>query len=175
MVSADQQENVLKGTQRMVEENLLHTITYNDGAHAHGPWGGHHYQSNMLDANRKVVPVMTSIFTFNESIASSQLHMQCMKECFPKAGGMNTGDWNHVNDGGKGAISALDETMPNSNLQLCSNHTKARVRENCGSAAAAAFDKAVHATVSLPPRPRFATTPRKTQQRGPMRPMSQLG
>jgi len=125
----------------------LHTVTSSDGAHAHGPWGGHHYDTNMLDSGRHVVAVMTSIFTFNECKSSAQLHFRAVKECHGD-GALNTGAWWNIIDGGKGNMAGMDEELPQGNAFLCTRHTGKNVKDNTSSDEASKYHQAVNATTS---------------------------
>ena len=126
---------------------LMHTVTSSDGAHAHGPWGGHHYDTNMLDSGRHVVAVMTSIFTFNECKSSAQLHFRAVKECHGD-GALNTGAWWNIIDGGKGNMAGMDEELPQGNAFLCTRHTGKNVKDNTSSDEASKYHQAVNATTS---------------------------
>ena len=126
----------------------MHPITSSDGAHAHGPWGGHHYDTNMRDAGRHVVSIMTSIFTFNECKKSAQLHFRAIKECHGE-GTCNTGDWWNIVDGGKGNVAGMDAELPQGNAFLCTRHTGDRVKDNCSAGELSKYHQAVRATTRL--------------------------
>ena len=65
----------------MVELDHLHRISFSDSCHGHSPVVGHITQTNVLDAGRHVVPMMTSIFACNESTASQLMHFEALKDC----------------------------------------------------------------------------------------------
>ena len=65
----------------MAELDQLHRISFSDSCHGHSPVVGHITQTNVLDAGRHVVPMMTSIFACNESTASQLMHFEALKDC----------------------------------------------------------------------------------------------
>ena len=111
---------------------------------------GHITSTNLLDAGRKVVPAMTSIFSFNESKASQLLHYGALVDCHsdmdaadanagPVSSVMNSEDHNAIMDGGKGGIQAAAMCMPNAHLFLCSRHMKENVADHAGGTKAVAL------------------------------------
>ena len=130
----------------VIRKRNVHLVSFTDSCHGHSPALGHITQTNVLDAGRKVVPALTSIFSFNESKASQVLHYVALGDCHseldrgdeaqPAESVMNTAEHHMIMDCAQGGIQASNLALPDARKFLCSRHMKENVVERAGGSKA---------------------------------------